>query len=407
MNIIVQKFGGTSLSTELGRTHVVHHIQHAIADNAKLVVVVSAMGRLGEPYATDTLLEWIRTNGDHLSARELDLLLSCGEIISAATICSLLRAAGIQSVVLNGKQAGIKTNLQYGNAQIEAVEPERIMNCLREDNVVIVPGFQGSRDDEVTTLGRGGSDTTAAALGSALKATYVDIFTDVEGVLTADPRIVKDARPLSKVTYQEICNMAYQGAKVIHPRAVEIAMQAGLTLRIRSTFSDQIGTIIRRESANPSRLGIFKDRYVAAIAHYGGIAQIQVLSREGQYDLQLKVFKAMAQEGISVDFINVNPNGVVYTVFNRDAAHAMHVLQSIGYEPQMMENCAKISIIGGGINGVPGIMAQIVEALTAEDIQILQTVDSNTTIWVLVGADDMSNAVRALHRSFQLHKSLT
>ncbi|WP_028550480.1 aspartate kinase [Paenibacillus sp. UNC451MF] len=405
MKILVQKFGGTSLSNVEARALVLEHIEEALAQEYKLVVVVSAMGRKGEPYATDTLIDFINQNGNHLPPREKDMLLCCGEIISAATLCSLLRAKGIPASALTGAQAGITTNNDFGNAQILSIQPTRILELLEGGQVVIVTGFQGqTKTHDYTTLGRGGSDTTATALGAALKAEIVDIFTDVDGILTADPRIVEDARRLSIVSYSEICNMAHHGAKVIHPRAVEVAMNASIPIRVRSTFSKDLGTLVTHSDAIEHSRDAIQDRFVTGIASFSSTSQIQVAAGDGVYDLQLQVFKAMAQQHISVDFINVNPSGVVYTVYDHELDRAVHILNELGYKPQCTSNCAKVSIIGGGMNGVPGIMAQIVEALTEEDISILQSADSNTTIWVLVQGIDMVRAVRALHRKFELHR---
>ncbi|GAA4871973.1 aspartate kinase [Paenibacillus vulneris] len=405
MKILVQKFGGTSLSNAEARAQVIEHIEAAIEQEYKLVVVVSAMGRKGEPYATDTLLDFIHQNGNQLPPREKDMLMCCGEIISAATLCSLLCAKGIPASVLTGAQAGIITNNDFGNAQIVSIKPARILELLEAGQVVIVTGFQGqTKTNDYTTLGRGGSDTTATALGAALKAEIVDIFTDVDGILTADPRIVEDARRLSVVSYSEICNMAHHGAKVIHPRAVEVAMNASIPIRVRSTFSKDPGTLVTHPDAISQDRNVIQDRFVTGIASFSNTSQIQVAAGEGVYDLQLQVFKAMAQHHISVDFINVNPSGVVYTVYDHELDRAVRILNELGYKPQCTSNCAKVSIIGGGMNGVPGIMAQIVEALTEEDISILQSADSNTTIWVLVQGIDMVKAVRALHRKFELHR---
>ncbi len=405
MRILVQKFGGTSLSTPQAREHAINHIKKALEQKFNLVVVVSAMGRRGDPYATDTLLDWIRENGNVLPAREKDMLLSCGEMISAATLCSLLHAHSIPSVILTGGQAGITTNDQFGDARIVSIQPARILELLEQGKVVIVTGFQGMTENrDITTLGRGGSDTSATALGAALTAEAVDIFTDVNGVLTADPRIVNDAKPLPLVTYAEICNMAYHGAKVIHPRAVEVAMQAGIPIRIRSTFSEDEGTLVASLETLKRNGCDIKDRIVTGIAHVPGVTQIQVLAGERQYDLQLQVFKAMAEHRISVDFINVNPSGVVYTVYDHEAERALQILEELHYSPIHLPHCAKISVIGGGMNGVPGIMARIVEALTEQDIEILQSADSNTTIWVLVHGRDMEKALRALHSQFCLQE---
>lgn len=404
MRILVQKFGGTSLSSPQARTRVIEHIRRELDREYRLVVVVSAMGRKGEPYATDTLLEWSERNGNGLPLRERDLLLCCGEIISATTLCSLLRHEGITATVLTGAQAGFITDNQFGNARILDVKPERVKTELEKVKVVIVTGFQGQTESgELTTLGRGGSDTSATALGAALRAEMVDIYTDVNGILTADPRIVEDARSLSQVSYTEICNMAYQGAKVIHPRAVEIAMQSLIPVRVRSTFADGEGTLVTKPDGFQDVPAGIVDRFVTGVAYVSNITQISV-DCDRTEGLQLKVFKAMAEQSISVDFINVTQAGVVYTVFDQDSEKAIFALQELNLKPKSLSGCAKVSVIGGGINGVPGIMAQIVEALSEYDIPILQSADSNTTIWVLVKKEDMVQALRALHRKFELHR---
>ncbi|MNZ84051.1 Aspartokinase 2 [compost metagenome] len=255
----------------------------------------------------------------------------------------------------------------------------------------------------MTTLGRGGSDTSATALGAALRAEMIDIYTDVNGILTADPRIVEEAKPLSVVSYTEICNMARQGAKVIHPRAVEIAQQARVPLRVRSTFTEELGTLVTDSVEDTFGMSV-KDRHVTGIAHVAGITQISVKAKEGSSDVQLHVFRSMAKHHISVDFINVTPSGAVYTVFDHDAERAVQVLKEGGFEPSAISGCAKVSVIGGGMNGEPGVMARIVEALTEQGILIMQSADSNTTIWVLVLEADMAQALNALHAKFELHR---
>jgi len=334
----------------------------------------------------------------------MDLLLSCGEIISATTLSSMLKEKDIGNVVLTGGQAGILTNGDFSNAQILTVNPKRVKEELERVPVVIVTGFQGqTADGEVTTLGRGGSDTTATALGVGLGAEYVDIFTDVDGIMTADPRIVEDAAPLHTVTYAEISNLAFQGAKVIHPRAVEIAMQKNVPIRVRSTMSDGVGTLVTNLN-EMSRVGEVNDRLITGITQVPGVTQIKLNTSDDDYDMHLKVFKAMAENDISVDFINVNPSSVAYTVFDHVAERAQSILSDMGYTPTCLPGCAKVSTVGAGIAGVPGVMANIVEALTQEEIPILQSADSHTTIWVLVNGADMERAVRALHRKFELHK---
>ncbi|WP_219836713.1 aspartate kinase [Paenibacillus sp. R14(2021)] len=404
MRILVQKFGGTSLSTDEARQLVIGHIKRERQRQFGLVVVVSAMGRKGDPYATDTLLSLIAHHGNSLPAKERDMLQGCGEIISASVLCSLLRAAGITAIALTGGGAGIITDNQFGRARILEIRTEGIHKALQEGHVVIVTGFQGVTEaGEFTTLGRGGSDTSATALGAALQAERVDIYTDVNGILTADPRIVKDARPLTIISYSEIGNMARQGAKVIHPRAVEIAQQARIPLRVRSTFSEDEGTLVT-DTVHALKSSFVRDRHVTGVAHVSGVTQITVQAQDGHTDVQLQVFQAMAKHHISVDFINVNPGGAVYTVFDHDADKAVNVLQEIGYAPRAVSGCAKISVIGGGMNGVPGIMARIVEALTEKGVPILQSADSNTTIWVLVRESYMVTALQALHAKFALHE---
>ncbi|WP_202078022.1 aspartate kinase [Caldalkalibacillus salinus] len=403
MSIVVQKFGGTSLKNENVRQQAVAHIKKAKAEGYHVVVVVSAMGREGDPYATDTLLS-LPHSVDHLSARERDLLVGSGEIISSMVMSSMLVDEGLEAVAYTGRDAGILTNDEHGQAQIVSVQPQGIFNELRQGKVVVVCGFQGvSQEGHLTTLGRGGSDTSATALGVALKAEYVDIFTDVEGIMTADPRIVDDASALKRITYTEICNLAHHGAKVIHPRAVEIAMQHQVPIRVRSTTREDEGTLVTSVQHIEQLEGTVNDRLITGIAQVPHLTQLKVLAKENEYDLQLKVFKAMAENKISIDFINVNPLGVVYTVYDSVAQKAIDILKSMGYDPVVQSNCAKVSTVGAGMAGVPGVMAHIVEALTSEDIQILQSADSHATIWVLVKEEDMARAVQALHRKFELH----
>jgi aspartate kinase len=406
MKIIVQKFGGTSVRDEKGRDLAYKHIQRALSEGYKVVVVVSAMGRKGDPYATDTLLSLVGGNQAWLSKRELDMLMSCGELISSVVFTNLLNSRGVKATALNGAQAGFLTNSDFNNAKIIEMKCDRLLEELEHHDVVVVTGFQGATENgDTTTLGRGGSDTSASALGAALNAEFIDIFTDVEGVMTADPRIVEDARPLSVVTYNEICNMAYQGAKVIHPRAVEIAMQAKVPIRVRSTYSESEGTLVTSQANARQKGSDVQERLITGIAHVSGVTQIKVFAKEGHYDLQAEVFKAMANEQISVDFINISPNGVVYTVTNDVTDKAIGVLKELGYEPVVTRHCAKVSTVGAGMTGMPGVAAKIVGALSEQGIQILQSADSHTTIWVLVKEEDLKEAVNALHRAFELSKA--
>lgn len=401
MKITVQKFGGTSVRDENGRKQAKKHIVSALDEGYKVVVVVSAMGRKGDPYATDTLLSLVHSLDRLISNRETDLLLSCGEIISSIVFTDMLLSEGIRATALTGAQAGFVTNNDHTNAKIINMKCDRLLNELNHYDVVVVAGFQGqTKHGDITTIGRGGSDTSAAALGAALIAEYIDIFTDVEGIMTADPRVAENARPLSLVTYSEVCNMAYQGAKVIHPRAVEIAQQAKVPIRIRSTYSDHPGTLITNVDQNK----MIKERTVTGIAHLSNITQIKVFAKKEQYNLESEVFKAMANEKISVDFINISPNEVIYTVSEEMTNRAISILRDLEYEPVIERNCAKVSVVGAGMAGVPGVTSKIVETLSQNGIRILQSADSHATIWILVKQEDLASAINSLHDAFELEK---
>jgi aspartate kinase len=394
------------VATAERRASVVSKVSEAILSGYSPVIVVSAIGRFGDPYATDTFLSMVQEICSNLPKRELDLLMSCGEVISGTILASTLISLGLEAVLFTGGQAGIITDNEFGNARIVRVEPSRILEQLAKGKVVVVTGFQGiTEDGQITTLGRGGSDTTASALGVALDAEAIEIYTDVEGIMTADPRIVEDARTIDTVTYNEICQMAYQGAKVIHPRSVEIAMQRNISLRIKSTFSDAPGTLVT--NMYPDRgvgTDITSDRIITGIAHTPNVTQLRILTEDVQ-DRHLtdkKIFKAMALADISVDLISVQPEAVLYTVRDEVASQAVKILQNMGFEPRVVPNCAKVSIIGAGIAGVPGVMADLVEALSDAGVTILQSADSHTTIWVLVHKEDMATAVKTLHQKFRL-----
>lgn len=406
MRILVQKFGGTSVATQERRSQVANKVSEAVNDGYSPVVVVSAIGRSGDPYATDTFLNLVKDVYPDVPKRELDLLISCGEIISGVIMVSTLQNLGFESVLLTGGQAGIITNDNYGDARIIRVEPQTILEYTEKGIIVVVTGFQGiTESSQITTLGRGGSDTTASALGVALNAEAIDIYTDVEGIMTADPRIVEDARILDTVTYTEITQLAHQGAKVIHPRAVEIAMQRNIPLRIKSTFSDAPGTLV---SSMQPHMGagtdITGDRLITGIAHTPNVTQIRISMQDVQdtANAQKKIFKAMALADISVDFISVQPESILYTVRDELSNKAVDILKNMGFEPFIISGCAKVSIVGAGIAGVPGVMAKLVESLSDAGVEILQSADSHATIWVLVHKENMVKAVQALHKKFRL-----
>lgn len=225
--------------------------------------------------------------------------------------------------------------------------------------------------------------------------------------MTADPRVVKNARALDVVTYQEICNLAYQGAKVIHPRAVEIAMREKIPMLVRSTYEEDGGTLVTNITSKNKAVDV-SDRLVTGIGHLAHITQIKVQTKEKEaYRLQSEVFKVMADAGISIDFINISPTGVVYTVPDLQSKKAIHKLQEKGFNPTVIEDCTKVSVVGAGMNGVPGVASRIVQALTDQGVQILQSADSHTTIWVLIPSKDVYKAVNALHEEFELAKGPT
>lgn len=404
MRIIVQKFGGTSVASPDVRALVVQKISQARQQGFTPVIVVSAMGRKGEPYATDTLLELARTAYRGVATRELDQIMYCGEIISAVVMTGVLQAADMDAIMLTGGQAGITTDAAFNNARIIKVDAARILSLLKMGKVPVVCGFQGiTADGEFTTLGRGGSDTSAAALGAALNAEMVEIYTDVDGIMTADPRIVDDAKILDIISYTEVSHLAHQGAKVIHPRAVEIAMQKNIPLVVKSTFSDAPGTLITNLTKEGAEVNIVADRLATGVAYLSQIAQIKIrLDPDDTNNASYKVFRAMADSNISVDLINVHPGQIMFTVIEEVANKALTKLQNQGYDAEAVYDCAKVSVVGGGICEVPGVMATFAEALSLNNISILQTVDSHTSISVLIRKADVGVAVKALHERFGL-----
>ncbi|MGI5902478.1 MAG: aspartate kinase [Desulfitobacteriia bacterium] len=408
MRILIQKFGGTSVANPEGRIQVATKVSEVVSKGYSPVVVVSAIGRMGDPYATDTFIKMVSNIYSEVPKRELDLLMSCGEIISGSVMVSTLQSLGLEAILLTGGQAGIITNDSFGEARIIRVEQEKILQHLKEGKVVVVTGFQGiTEDGEITTLGRGGSDTTAAALGVALGAEAIDLYTDVQGIMTADPRIVEDAKIMEVVSYNDICNLAYEGAKIIHPRAVEIAMQKNIPLRVKCTFTDGPGTLVTNNLPDMAEgSDLIGDRIITGIAHTPNVTQIKINIQDEEDKPQTvkRIFKGLALANISVDFISVQLEKVLFTVRDELANRAVNILKNMGFEPETIPNCAKVALVGGGIADVPGVMADLVEALADAGIEILQSADSHTTIWVLVKKEQMATAVQALHRKLELGK---
>ncbi|PKR78674.1 aspartate kinase [Halalkalibacillus sediminis] len=400
MGIIVQKFGGTSVRNSEAREHAFKHIKNALEEGHQVVVVVSAMGRAGEPYATDTLLSLVDHPKHMLTSREVDMLMSCGEIISSVVFSNELKKMGMTSTALSGAQAGFLTTNDFTNARINKVDPSTLQKYLKTNDVIVVAGFQGEDENgNTTTLGRGGSDTSAVALGAALNADYVDIFTDVDGIKTADPVIVKHAETLEVMTYNEIVHLAYQGSKVLHPRAVEIAMQEKIPIRVRSTYTEDTGTLVTAKKDGLIDRSI-NDRIVTGIAHVSGLTQIKVEATGDVIDVHDQVFKHLADAGISVDFFNIFAEGITFTVPSDKLEKTKDILGKLQYQFEVVENCAKVSAVGAGIQGVPGVASKVVSSLARQKIKILQSADSHTTIWVLIKEADLEKAVIALHDEF-------
>ena len=407
MKILVQKFGGTSVANPSLREQVVKRVSEAREKGYKPVVVVSAMGRTGDPYATDTLKDLMMSTcgcGEQ-SLRDMDLMMSCGEIISAGVMSSTLCANGIASLALTGGQAGMITDGNYGNAQVIEFNPERLLAHLRNDEVVVVAGFQGmTHEGEINTLGRGGSDTSAVILGAGLGAEKVEIYTDVNGIMTADPKLVSDARIIDHLTYNEVCQLAYEGAKVIHPRAVEVAMQHNVSLIVKHLSEAEAGTVISSEThdTGEGRFTQREVRVITGIAHTPGLAQVTVEMGPDETDLELKMFDRLADLNISIDMISIFPERKSFTIKEDHLLQTEAALKKLGVSYSIGGNCAKVSVVGLGMRNLPGVMARVMKALKERNIRIMQTGDSNITISLLIREEDLSEALCTLHDHFRL-----
>ncbi|HHT49876.1 MAG TPA: aspartate kinase [Eubacteriaceae bacterium] len=400
MKIIIQKFGGSSLATLELRENIVQKVREAKERSINPVIVVSAMGRKGEPYATDTLIDMV--NQYKPMPRNLDLLMACGEIISSVTIASYLKDRGWDTIPLTGGQAGIITDNHYGKANIINIDTQLLLNILKEGKIPVVAGFQGiTKEGNITTLGRGGSDVTAAILGEALKADSIEIYTDVDGVMTADPILMPSAKVLSAIDYNEVLELAEYGAKVIHPRAIEISMRSNIPIYIKNATTNSPGTLI----TNYNKINLQKTlRYpvVTGIAHISDRAQIKVKTDNNEDFFDPLFFTEIANNNISIDLINLFPEEKVFIIDKKDISKVEEILKENKYQYNIIDNCCKVTAIGSGMRGVPGVMARIVSALHREDIQILQTADSHTTISCLVKEEDTKAAIRVLHEEFNL-----
>ncbi len=406
MKIAVQKFGGTSVATPELREKVVERIKETAGEGHRVVAVVSAMGRAGDPYATDTLKVLLENICADVPLRELDLMMSCGEIISAGVLVATLWKHGIPSRVMNGQQAGLVTDGVYSQAQVIDCRTDYLLHCLEKGEVPVVAGFQGATSEgEINTMGRGGSDTTAVILGAALDADRVDIFTDVSGIATADPNVFKDARFISRLSYNEVTQLAYEGARVIHPAAIEVAMKNNVTIAVRNLGDGGSGTIITGTGSGMGKnYGVDPKQIITGIAHIPGLAQFMVDFTASDADLELEMFEKLGEAGISIDLIGVFPLLKVFSVDGEMIGRTERILKKMNLHYSLKKECAKISVVGAGMRNIPGVMARIVKALRQQNIQILQTGDSNISICLLINGRDLVAAIKTLHDHFELQK---
>lgn len=401
--VIVQKYGGTSVATSEGRAALRARVRATLESNRRVVVVASAMGRVGAPYATDTLLSLLGQMPS--DARERDMLAACGEIVSAVVLAHELRAEGVPAQAFTGADAGILTDACHGAAVILGVSPGELREALDGGVVPVVAGFQGSAPDgSVTTLGRGGSDTTACAIAAALGAEAVEIYTDVDGVMTADPSMCESARVLDALQYDELFQMARHGARVVHPSAAATARAGGIPTRIRNTFSAGDGTLVSfAERMSGERLA----RVATAVSLAGDVARVRVSlpngdGEAGRTAAQTLVYRAMADAGVSLDMFTPLAGVLAFSLAETDLPRAEDRLRALDLGYSVDRGLAKVTLVGAGMHGTPGVMARVAECLGARDIGILQTADSHATISVLVRGEWAREAVEALHAGFGL-----
>ena len=404
MALFVQKYGGTSLADAGRIRHVARQIVGRVGCGDEVVVVVSAMGN-----QTDQLISLAEGINSRPEARELDLLLSTGEIVSSTLLSMALRTAGQPAIALSGAQAGIGTDRRYGRACILKVDPHRIVEELECGNVVIVAGFQGITEQmDITTLGRGGSDTTAVALATALAAEGCEIYTDVEGVFTADPRLEPTARLIPEISYEEMLELASYGAKVLHSRAVELGAIYHVPITVKSSFSEGLGTIVRGGTSMEQR------SRVMAIAQDTDVGRITLRGVPDRPGIASKLFEPLADAGISVDTIVQNAGverltDLTFTVTKADLDQAAQIVrnglgQIEGAEILTESGLAKVSIVGAGMQSGPGYAARMFRTLFDAGINIEMISTSEIRITCIIDEAKTSAAVRSLHKAFELEK---
>jgi len=403
--LLVQKFGGTSVAGVARVRKVALRVKQTIERGYKVVVVVSAMGD-----TTDKLITLAKSVTRCPDPRELDMLIANGESITAPLLAMALQDIGVCAISLSGAQAGIRTSRMHNKARIIDVNPIRIKQALSANCVPVVAGFQGVDDEfDVTTLGRGGSDTSAVALAAALGAKVCEIYTDVKGVYTADPRIVPEARLIPTISYEEMLELASVGAKVMHPRAVELGELYGIPIHVRSSFHKQEGTMIKHIPTTEER------ERVRGIAHEQGIAKITVVGVPDRPGIAAAIFKPLGDAGISVDVIiqNASREGVTdlsFTVSEADLDQAIKIVEEVAKNISAKEvihdkHLAKVSIVGTGMLGTPGIAGTMFSTLAQRNINIEMISTSEIRITCIIKEHLVQEAVRALHAAFKLDQT--
>ena len=402
MGLVVQKFGGTSVGDASRVQNVARRVVETRERGNDVCVIVSAMGD-----TTDELMELAYKVSKAPPPRELDMLLTAGERISMAVLAMAISDLGHEAVSYTGSQAGVITTTEHGRAKIVEVRADRIREALEHGKIAIVAGFQGvSETAEVTTLGRGGSDTTAVAIAASLKADACEIYTDVDGVFTADPRIVPDARLLHRVSYEEMLEMAATGARVLQLRSVEYARNHGVLVRVRSSFSEAEGTWIGEEDVR------MEQAIISGVTHDVSEAKVTIENVPDRPGIAAKVFSTMAEEGVNVDMIvqNVSHSGktdISFTVSREDGQHARETVDRLlsevgGTGVRYDDGIGKVSLVGAGMKSHPGVAASMFTSLADAGVNIEMISTSSIRISCVVREDDVVKAVRAIHDSFKL-----
>jgi aspartate kinase len=402
MALIVQKYGGSSVADAEKIKNVARRIVRTHAAGNDVVVVVSAMGD-----TTDDLIRLAYQINEFPDKRELDVLLSTGEVVASTLLTMALQGMGYSAISLSGAQAGIRTDAAFSRARITNIDPSRIVRELEKGNIVIVAGFQGITDDmDITTLGRGGSDTTAVALAAALKAQACERYTDVDGIYTTDPHLLPGARKLREISYDEMLEMVTYGFRAIHPRAVELGELFSVPILVASSFKDNPGTLIHKEVSMEIR------NKVRGIAHDLDVAKITVVGVPDHPGIAAGIFVPLAEAGISVDTIVQNASvknitDLTFTVARSQLPGAMAVVgpiaQSIGAKECVSDaSLGKVSIIGTGMQNAPGYAARMFDTFSKEGINIQLITTSEIRITCIIDENRVKDAVRALHRAFEL-----